>query len=274
MHPLYPYAPAHGGTLLGAAAGHVAFGHAPEPPHQAGGLVASGVPGSCLDGGAMVTHAHSEPKPMRAEIGGRMSHPKGVLMERAQKLGLAKPEFRTEQTGPEHEPRFLSDVVIDGEVLGTGQGGTKRTAEKYAAEEALTALESRSGGKAGAPKKADGKKSTSTTTKKSGAAARSTGRGGGKAVEATAEPPAKASNPVEAADDEPEDAAFDGPWPMFDDLLAAVVTVAERRVTSDLRGETARTAIRDFSLDLYKELLLGLGDILEEDEDDEEEDED
>src|SRR5690606_35586884 len=149
MHPLYPYAPAHGGTLLGAAAGHVALGHAPEPPHQAGGLVARGVPGSCLAGGAMVTRAHSEPKPVRAEIGGRMSHPRGVLMERAQKLGLAKPELRTEQTGPEHEPRFLSDVVIDGEVLGTGQGGTKRTAEKYAAEEALTALESRSGGKAG-----------------------------------------------------------------------------------------------------------------------------
>lgn len=206
-----------------------------------------------------------------------MSHPKGVLMERAQKLGLAKPEFRTEQTGPEHEPRFLSDVVLNGEVLGTGQGGTKRTAEKHAAEEALAALESRArpAGKAG---KADAKGSSASASKKSKGAAKSSANGGAAgSVAASTEPPAEARHQVEAPADEPEGEDFDGPWPMFDDLLAAVVTVAERRVTSDLRGEPARSAIRDFSLDLYKDLLLGLGDIVEEDEDDEvdeEEDED
>lgn len=206
-----------------------------------------------------------------------MSHPKGVLMERAQKLGLPKPEFRTEQTGPEHEPRFLSDVVIDGEVLGTGQGGTKRTAEKYAAEEALSALESR-GRPAGKAGKSDPKTPSAAAAKKSKGAAKSSANAGAAGVVAASAEPLKAEGgQVEAAEDEPEGEGFDGPWPMFDDLLAAVVTVAERRVTSDLRGESARTAIRDFSLDLYKELLLGLGDIVEEDEDDEgdeEEDED
>jgi len=47
------------------------------------------------------------------------------------------------------------------------------------------------------------------------------------------------------------------------------VTVAERRVFADLRGEDARVAIRDFALALYKELLLGLGEIEEVEEEEE-----
>jgi len=79
-----------------------------------------------------------------------MAHPKGVLLERAAKLGFERPEFRTEQTGPEHEPQFLSDVIVAGEVLGTGQGGSKRTAESRAAEEALAQLDAREDGGKGA----------------------------------------------------------------------------------------------------------------------------
>ena len=70
------------------------------------------------------------------------------------------------------------------------------------------------------------------------------------------------------------DEQFAGPWPMFDDLLAGVVTVAERRVNADLRGDAALAEIRDFSLRLYKELLADLGEVVEEDEEEEEEDED
>lgn len=201
-----------------------------------------------------------------------MSHPKGVLIERAQKLGLPKPEFRTEQTGPEHEPRFLSDVLVDGEVLGTGQGGTKRTAETYAAEEALAALEARQpAGKATSKKAADSAKGAADKKGRGGKAAKAKPAQEAAVERGPSTTAAKAPAEEEAAS--AEDAGFDGPWPMFDDLLAAVVTVAERRVTSDLRGESARTAIRDFSLDLYKDLLLGLGDIVEdEEEEDEEED--
>jgi len=60
---------------------------------------------------------------------------------------------------------------------------------------------------------------------------------------------------------------------MFDDLLAAVLGVAEKRVSSELRGEAARVAVRDFSLQLYKELLSDLGEVVDEDEE-EEDDED
>ncbi len=214
-----------------------------------------------------------------------MSHPKGVLMERAQKLGLGKPEFRTEQTGPEHEPRFLADVLMGGEVLGTGQGGTKRTAEKYAAEEALAALDARGGAGAKTKPKSNAKAEAKASSKSGGkSGGRSSGKqdgkpattSGGKKGDAGAKR-AEASEASEAAatrvandgGSDDGDEGFDGPWPMFDDLLAAVVSVAERRVTSDLRGEVARTAIRDFSLDLYKDLLLGLGDIVEDEEEDE-----
>src|SRR5690606_353880 len=231
-----------------------------------------------------------------------MAHPKGVLLERAQKLGLERPEFRTARTGPEHEPVFITDVVLEGEVIGTGQGGSKRTAEKNAAEEALAALEARleatdkpaakgkgkqaaakdGGAKAAAAAQGGGAKATRSSGArggKAGAAAGGAKDGGAKpsaasarAGEAVTTPAAAqstaAAQPAPAAGaDDGEAEPVDGPWPMFAGLLAAVGTVAERRVFADLRGEDARVAIRDFSLDLYKELLLGLGEIEEEEED-------
>ncbi|HZW27676.1 MAG TPA: putative dsRNA-binding protein [Trueperaceae bacterium] len=231
-----------------------------------------------------------------------MAHPKGVLLERAQKLGLERPEFRTARTGPEHEPVFITDVVLEGEVIGTGQGGSKRTAEKNAAEEALAALEARleatdkpaakgkgkqaaakdGGAKAAAAAQGGGAKATRSSGARGGKAGAAAGGGkdggaepsaasarAGAAVTtpAAAQSTAAAQPAPAAVEDDVEEEPFDGPWPMFDDLLAAVVTVAERRVFADLRGEDARVAIRDFSLDLYKELLLGLGEIEEEEED-------
>src|SRR5690625_7653174 len=70
-----------------------------------------------------------------------MAHPKGLLIERLQKQGSPRPEFRTVNTGPEHQPTFLCDVIVDGEVLGTGQGSTQREAERLAAEESLAHLD-------------------------------------------------------------------------------------------------------------------------------------
>lgn len=184
-----------------------------------------------------------------------MAHPKGLLIERAQKLGLERPDFDTAKTGPEHEPVFITDVVLDGEVIGTGQGRSKRDSEKAAAEEALAELTARESGAKGA---------------KSGAA----GKASGEATKASAAKaaPAAARPAPEDADDEEDNEEFTGPWPMFDDLLASVVDVAERRVSADLRGDNALKAIRDFSLTLYKELLADLGEVVDDDEDDEQED--
>lgn len=192
-----------------------------------------------------------------------MAHPKGVLLERAAKLGFERPQFRTERTGPEHEPIFLADVIVAGEVLGTGQGGSKRTAETRAAEEALAQLDARgSNGSNDA--------TTDTTSGKTGdrARARTRDRSDAETGDATGD------SKRDIQEDEMASQGFDGPWPMFDDLLAAVLTVAERRVGSDLKGEEAREAIRDFSLALYKDLLSELGDVVEVDEDDEDDEDD
>jgi ribonuclease-3 len=204
------------------------------------------------------------------------AHPKGVLMERAQKLGMGRPEFRTERTGPEHEPSFLSDVIVDGEVLGTGQGGSKRTAEKNAADEALAALDAREtpapaqSPSPGSRKRGRGAKAQADRT--SAEAATSDTQAPSAPGRTQPRPDAPSAVVDEApSDDAEEEAPFAGPWPMFDDLLASVLAVAERRVSVELRGEAARVAIRDFSLTLYKELLADLGEVVEE-EDEEEED--
>lgn len=189
------------------------------------------------------------------------AHPKGVLLERAQKLGLGRPEFKTERTGPEHEPSFLSDVLVDGEVLGTGQGGSKRTAEKNAAVEALAALDDRDAG---------GKPARGTQPS---ASKRRRGAKSEASTESTSSGATQAAAPA-ATDADDDDAPFTGPWPLFDDLLAAVLSVAEKRVSSELRGGAALEAVRDFSLQLYKELLADLGEVVDEDEEGDEEEDD
>lgn len=47
-----------------------------------------------------------------------------------------------EQTGPAHDRRFQVEAVVDGEVLGSGQGQSKKRAEQMAAGEALVQLSS------------------------------------------------------------------------------------------------------------------------------------
>ena len=202
-----------------------------------------------------------------------VAHPKGVLLERAQKLGLGRPEFKTERTGPEHEPSFLSDVLIDGEVLGTGQGSSKRTAEKNAAEEALAALDAREAGSSSSTggRSAHKRSRGGRADKSKAAGATTSARGESKSAPAERVSAATEDEPAKD-DDADDDQPFSGPWPMFDDLLAAVLGVAEKRVSSELRGEAARTAIRDFSLQLYKDLLADLGEVVDEDDEEEEDD--
>ncbi len=198
-----------------------------------------------------------------------MAHPKGLLIERAQRLGLARPEFDTAKTGPEHEPVFITDVVLDGTVIGTGQGRSKRDAEKAAAEEALAELTARESGA-----QANAKRGAKKGAKSGGAQTSTVGKAGARAATKAsgATTSAQAADTANQDDEDEDDEPFTGPWPMFDDLLASVVDVAERRVSADLRGAAALNAIRDFSLTLYKELLADLGEVVEEDEDDEEED--
>jgi ribonuclease-3 len=50
------------------------------------------------------------------------------------------PQYRSEGTGPDHERTFTASVEVDGLVLGTGSGRSKKEAEQGAAEQALSTL--------------------------------------------------------------------------------------------------------------------------------------
>jgi hypothetical protein len=172
-----------------------------------------------------------------------MAHPKGVLIERLQKEGR-QPRFESRMSGPDHEPVFDAEVLVDDEVLGRGRGANKRTAERAAAEEALRALDAgpkRRGRKRGAAKAAAAPQAPAPDA-----------------------PPAEAPAPAPVADDEP----FDGPWPVFETVLATSLRIAHDRIAAGLASDDARERIEAFALTLYKNVLQDLGDVVEEEEED------
>ena len=64
--------------------------------------------------------------------------PKSALQERVQARGDPTPTYRVVSTeGPSHLPRFVVEVLVGETVLATGEGPSKRQAERAAAEKAL-----------------------------------------------------------------------------------------------------------------------------------------
>jgi len=165
-------------------------------------------------------------------------HPKAALIERLQKDGK-QPAFDTSVTGPQHEPVFRSAVKVDGKVLGEGEGSNKRAAEKSAAEAALAKMDE--GAKNGTTKKR-------RSSKKAPAASSEVGS-------------------EENTSSVSEDAvAFEGPWPVFEEVLATCLRIAHERVAPGLASEDARYAIEQHALLMYKRVLQDLGDVVEDDE--------
>lgn len=166
-----------------------------------------------------------------------MAHPKGELIERCKQAGMGKPRFQTKSTGPAHEPTFICDVLVQGEVFGTGQGGNKRDAERRASEEALAYLE---------------RYATQDDQAKD-----------------TPEKPATrtAQRPASRSDARPEE-PFEGPWPIFPAVLASALRVANGRVDDRLEGVEAVAQVQALALQLYKGTLENLGEIVEVDEED------
>lgn len=71
---------------------------------------------------------------------------KGRLQELIQERERLTPSYRTvETTGPAHDRHFVVDVVLEGEVLGTGGGASKRAAQQEAARVALDRLQNDEG---------------------------------------------------------------------------------------------------------------------------------
>ena len=66
------------------------------------------------------------------------ANPKSLLLETAQANGLPPPTYRiVEEGGSDHDPMFVAEVSVGGEVAGIGRGRRKALAERAAAEDAL-----------------------------------------------------------------------------------------------------------------------------------------
>ncbi len=75
----------------------------------------------------------------RVEIEGRDF--KTSLQEVLQASGRPTPRYRVQATeGPPHKPVFHVDLMVEGEVLARGSGGSKKEAEQRAARQALRAV--------------------------------------------------------------------------------------------------------------------------------------
>lgn len=143
-----------------------------------------------------------------------MVNPKGEFIAQCQRTKLGTPEFRVQAKGAKHKPKFSCEVYLNDELLGSGEGDTKKRAEKIAAEAALEWLER--------------------------------------------------SHDVPDAEDDELDVEFEGPWPIFPEVLAAAMKIAHERTNVTLKGDKAMRKIRELSLDLYKETLENLGEVVEE----------
>ena len=67
--------------------------------------------------------------------------PKTMLQEWAQSQGFQAPQYVTRSaTGPDHSKMFAVDVLILGDVKGSGLGHSKQAAAKAAAQNALQQL--------------------------------------------------------------------------------------------------------------------------------------
>ncbi len=72
----------------------------------------------------------------------RGGSPKNQLQERVQAHGGTEPVYRVvSENGPPHARVFIVDVVVNGVQAGRGVGGSKRLAERAAAEQALLQLD-------------------------------------------------------------------------------------------------------------------------------------
>jgi ribonuclease-3 len=56
---------------------------------------------------------------------------------------LGPPHYLVQESGPDHAKRFAATVLVAGEELGSGEGGSKKEAEQRAAAEAVRTLTTR-----------------------------------------------------------------------------------------------------------------------------------
>ncbi|HET8786706.1 MAG TPA: ribonuclease III [Candidatus Limnocylindrales bacterium] len=70
-----------------------------------------------------------------------LKSPKSRLQEYTQRRSGERPDYRlVEASGPDHEKSFRIEVWVDGELLGVGEGPSRRTAETSAAAQAIEGI--------------------------------------------------------------------------------------------------------------------------------------
>ncbi len=65
---------------------------------------------------------------------------KSALQERLAHGGRMPPDYKVRSTGPDHDKRFFARVLVAKELLGEGEGRSKKAAEQAAASAAFAAL--------------------------------------------------------------------------------------------------------------------------------------
>jgi ribonuclease-3 len=68
---------------------------------------------------------------------------------------LGVPEYRVEESGPDHQKSFRATVRVAGRTFGSGEGKSKKEAEQQAAEAAYTVIKSGAGSENGTGSEAD-----------------------------------------------------------------------------------------------------------------------
>lgn len=95
---------------------------------------------SGMDGVGALIHRIFDPMIVAsADLGAGLDW-KTSLQEASAALDLGVPAYAIQESGPDHAKEFLAEVVIGGEVLGSGTGRSKKLAEQHAAEMAYRAL--------------------------------------------------------------------------------------------------------------------------------------
>ena len=80
----------------------------------------------------------ADPLEKACRDGAPRENPKSALQELLQGAGLPAPTYRlAEASGPDHRPLFTVEAILDGQVIGRGEGGRKSDAERAAARDAL-----------------------------------------------------------------------------------------------------------------------------------------
>jgi len=89
----------------------------------------------------LILELFSDRLALTKQTGGPPENPKSLLQELVQGQGLNPPTYNlVSSEGPDHGPIFTVDVLINGQIVGTGAGGKKSEAEGAAARSALAAL--------------------------------------------------------------------------------------------------------------------------------------